>query len=310
MCMSCSASAVGSKVIYFGGGGRVSTNRFSVLDIGAALKAATSRPGCGHSSESDLLLSADDMRASVYTPRTFTEELHSSPKATDDGSSSSRCKKATAASDDIDHDASDSCDDSAWDGQSIVPLRPRPRFGAVQVRLGRYLLIYGGYSRRTNEIGDVWCVDLAYGTDNNYANRVYEFNRTQPMLSEPTPEASPSSSPSSSAPPAGTQKKQAAGKHSKDPESVDFKPPRAGWGCKGEWWPVLEGREDPQRDRFYDQDDEDNSDASFGVMDNGMGFFGGGQTRLFAYLLSRVSDAYSRAYSRAYARATAYCSIS
>jgi len=45
---------------------------------------------------------------------------------------------------------------------------PLKRCSATAVRIGQYFLLFGGFSVRHRELGDLWALDLAYGTSDEY----------------------------------------------------------------------------------------------------------------------------------------------
>jgi hypothetical protein len=165
----CSAVSIGSRLIFFGGGGAISSNKFVFADIAPVVSAgittpvqpdvtsappSPSSPAAKQARHEQTTTSPSRRRSSKRVIQEeepiarFSARLQiASNVRTHTLASPSRHSKSTSSN-------------SSRSGSGL----PSPRCSAIMARHGRYLIIHGGWSRRTNEVGDIWVRSVVYRT--------------------------------------------------------------------------------------------------------------------------------------------------
>ena len=174
-----SAVSVGSRIILFGGGGATSSNNFTMLDFEQPSNASAFMPH--RDSDSQIDMDLEDVNEEV-------EPRSSSSGAVEEvqvilTNSNLPSAAAAAVDNDVDNDDKTGAISRCWvhfaevcglarserkkkrsasssfadvQNRNDQPTLPTPRCSAVAVRIGRFVFIQGGWSRRTQEVGDFW----------------------------------------------------------------------------------------------------------------------------------------------------------
>jgi hypothetical protein len=134
-----SAVAVGSRIFVFGGGGASSSNKFLFIELKDSLAHE-------HDPDMDAAVQVDDTSGSQVVKVARYDDLQ--PSGAEDLPKQSAAITAPSVRI-ISHPA-------ARGAKISSPKLPSPRCSALMVRCGRYVIIQGGWSRRTSEVGDFW----------------------------------------------------------------------------------------------------------------------------------------------------------
>mmetsp|Transcript_15723 Transcript_15723/g.21599 ORF Transcript_15723/g.21599 Transcript_15723/m.21599 type:complete len:672 (-) Transcript_15723:1164-3179(-) len=183
-----SASLVGSKIVMFAGGGRHNSNATFTLDLKPSdAELAAARLWMGPAATENLETMEDDEKDNNEGEEVRRQDLDSlilnscnamevntalPLQSINNSSSSSSSQSAPKQHNFLISKPILHCQEKAiLENHQVVnthfPL-PSVRSCAVSIHIGRFLLIFGGWSLARSEMNDLWALDLTYGASNEY----------------------------------------------------------------------------------------------------------------------------------------------